>query len=63
MFLACDGLHPVWGEYFEFVVHFPEAALVRFHVEDGDFVGPSADPFIGQAVFPVDCLRSGEKNF
>lgn len=34
-------------------------ALLRFSVEDGDFVGPKSDPFIGQAVFPVDCLRNG----
>ncbi|PIO53801.1 hypothetical protein TELCIR_24850, partial [Teladorsagia circumcincta] len=34
-------------------------ALLRFHVEDGDFVGPKTDPFIGQAVFPLDCIRCG----
>lgn len=27
--------------------------------EDGDFVGPKTDPFIGQAVFPVDSIRPG----
>ena len=33
--------------------------LLRFFVEDGDFVGPKTDPFIGQAIFPIDCIRPG----
>lgn len=32
---------------------------MRFVVEDGDFVGAKTDPFIGQAVFPIDCIRPG----
>lgn len=30
-----------------------------FKVEDGDFVGPKTDPFIGQAIMPLDCIRPG----
>lgn len=60
--LAGDGLRPVWKEQFEFNVDYPEAALLRFQVEDGDFIGPSADPFIGQATFPLDCIRGGYRS-
>lgn len=54
--LASNGLNPIWNETFHFSIHCPEAALLRFNVEDGDFV---TDPFIGQAVYPLDCIRTG----
>lgn len=54
--IASNGLNPVWNETFHFSVHCPEVALIRFNVEDGDFV---TDPFIGQAIYPVDCIRTG----
>uniref|UniRef100_A0AC35U4T9 Phosphoinositide phospholipase C n=1 Tax=Rhabditophanes sp. KR3021 TaxID=114890 RepID=A0AC35U4T9_9BILA len=60
--ITSNGLNPLWEEQFEFNIHCPEMALLRFLVEDGDFVGPKADPFIGQAVFPVDCLRMGYRS-
>lgn len=54
--IASNGLNPIWNETFHFSIHCPESALLRFNVEDGDFV---TDPFIGQAVYPVDCIRTG----
>ncbi|KHN75652.1 1-phosphatidylinositol 4,5-bisphosphate phosphodiesterase gamma-1 [Toxocara canis] len=57
--IASNGLNPVWNESFCFNIHCPELALLRFYVEDGDFVGPKTDPFIGQAVYPLDCIRTG----
>uniref|UniRef100_A0A0N5A0J6 Phosphoinositide phospholipase C n=1 Tax=Parastrongyloides trichosuri TaxID=131310 RepID=A0A0N5A0J6_PARTI len=60
--ITSNGLNPIWNETFEFKIHCPELALLRFLVEDGDFVGPKADPFIGQAVFPVECLRVGYRS-
>jgi len=42
-----------------FELAYPELALLRFAVEEADFV--AADPFIGQATFPIDCLRTGER--
>uniref|UniRef100_A0A0N5C908 Phosphoinositide phospholipase C n=1 Tax=Strongyloides papillosus TaxID=174720 RepID=A0A0N5C908_STREA len=60
--ITSNGLNPIWNETFEFKIYCPELALLRFLVEDGDFVGPKADPFIGQAVFPVDCLRVGYRS-
>ena len=55
---ASDGLHPIWDQQFEFHIRCPELALLRFYVEDGDFV--KTDPFIGQAVFPVVGIRTGQ---
>ncbi|EYC28492.1 hypothetical protein Y032_0007g3253 [Ancylostoma ceylanicum] len=57
--IASNGLNPTWNQTAVFDVTCPEVALLRFHVEDGDFVGPKTDPFIGQAVFPLDCIRCG----
>ncbi|VDL70676.1 unnamed protein product [Nippostrongylus brasiliensis] len=52
--ITSNGLNPIWNQTFVFEVHCPELALLRFQVEDGDFVGPKTDPFIGQAVFPEE---------
>jgi phosphatidylinositol phospholipase C gamma-1 len=49
----------MWQEEFQFFVARPELALLRFVVEDDDFVGPKSDPFLGQATFSMDCLRPG----
>uniref|UniRef100_A0A7E4UWB1 Phosphoinositide phospholipase C n=1 Tax=Panagrellus redivivus TaxID=6233 RepID=A0A7E4UWB1_PANRE len=59
---SSNGLNPVWNEPFVFTILCPEMALIRFYVEDGDFVGNKSDPFIGQAVFPVDSLRGGYRS-
>jgi len=60
--ISSNGLNPIWEEEFEFRIICPEMSLIRFNVEDGDFVGAKSDPFIGQAVFPVDCLRPGYRS-
>lgn len=60
--ITSNGLNPFWNESFAFPVHCPEIALLRFVVEDGDFVGPKTDPFIGQAVFPIDSIRQGYRS-
>ncbi|MCP9261671.1 Phosphoinositide phospholipase C [Dirofilaria immitis] len=57
--IASNGLNPIWNEKFSFKVYCPEIALLRLYVEDGDFMGPKMDPFIGQAVYPLDCIRTG----
>ncbi|KAI6219263.1 Phosphoinositide phospholipase C [Aphelenchoides besseyi] len=59
---ASNGLNPHWNETFVFQIYRPELAILRFTVEDGDFVGPKTDPFIGQAGFPVDCIRPGYRS-
>lgn len=62
LILASNGLNPHWNETFVFNIYRPELAILRFSVEDGDFVGPKTDPFIGQAGFPVDCIRPGYRS-
>lgn len=55
-----NGLNPFWNETFEFEVHFPELAMIRFIVQDEDVFG---DPnFIGQASYPITCLREGYRS-
>ena len=52
-----NGLNPVWSENCVFDVLCPELALLRFAVMDEDIFG---DPnFLGQACYPVPCIRSG----
>ena len=52
-----DGFNPLFDESFEFSVHLPELALLRFAVLDDDFIG---DEFIGQYTVPFECLLTGE---
>uniref|UniRef100_A0A1I7Z0P4 Phosphoinositide phospholipase C n=1 Tax=Steinernema glaseri TaxID=37863 RepID=A0A1I7Z0P4_9BILA len=54
--ISSNGLNPIWNETVTFRIRCPEVAMIRFLVQDGDFV---SDPFIGQAVFPVDSIRGG----
>lgn len=52
-----NGFNPVWNEGCEFELMNPDLALLRFAAQDEDVFG---DPnFIGQAVFPVSCIRTG----
>ena len=52
-----NGLNPVWNETCEFDVINPDVALLRFVVQDEDMFG---DPnFLGQANFPIRCMRTG----
>lgn len=58
MCTADNGLNPVWSESCEFDVINPSVALLRFVVQDVDMFG---DPnFLGQATFPLRCVRSGQ---
>ena len=52
-----DAYSPLFDESFEFHVHLPELALLRFAVLDDDYIG---DEFIGQYTVPFDCLLTGE---
>jgi len=60
--ITSNGLNPVWFEHFQFTVTRPELSFLRFVVEDGDFLGPKIDPFLGQSTFPIDCLRPGYRS-
>ncbi|XP_018333855.1 1-phosphatidylinositol 4,5-bisphosphate phosphodiesterase gamma-1 [Agrilus planipennis] len=55
-----NGFNPTWNEICEFDVVNPDFALLRFLVQDEDVFG---DPnFIGQATYPVKCLRTGYRS-
>lgn len=60
--ITSNGLNPIWQEHFHFFIQHPEICLLRFYVEDGDFVGPKTDPFIGQCTLPLDCVRPGYRS-
>uniref|UniRef100_A0A1Y1KG69 1-phosphatidylinositol 4,5-bisphosphate phosphodiesterase gamma n=1 Tax=Photinus pyralis TaxID=7054 RepID=A0A1Y1KG69_PHOPY len=58
--ISDNGFNPVWNEICEFDVCNPDFALLRFLVQDEDVFG---DPnFIGQATYPVTCLRTGYRS-
>lgn len=58
--IADNGFNPRWNEICEFDVANPSFALLRFTVQDEDVFG---DPnFIGQATYPVTCLRTGYRS-
>jgi Ca2+-dependent lipid-binding protein len=52
-----NGFNPIWNETCEFDICNPDVALIRFVIQDEDMFG---DPnFLGQATYPVKCLRTG----
>ena len=55
-----QGFNPVFDETFEFHINLPDLALVRFVVQDDDFIG---DGFIGQYTIPLNCIQPGNLNF
>jgi hypothetical protein len=48
-----------FSETFKMHVAYPEMALLRFGVDDGDYGGRPDQSFIGQAVLPVESCRTG----
>lgn len=55
-----NGFNPVWNEECQFDVLNAELAMLRFVVQDEDMFG---DPnFLGQATFPVKCIRTGYRS-
>ncbi|CAG7728525.1 unnamed protein product [Allacma fusca] len=54
------GLSPVWNEKFSFTVLNPDLALIRFSAQDEDTLDDS--DLIGQATYPVRCLRPGYRS-
>ncbi|CAB1312147.1 unnamed protein product, partial [Coregonus sp. 'balchen'] len=52
--------NPRWDCTFNFTLHVPELALVRFMVEDHDFT--SRNDFLGQFTLPFTSLRTGYRH-
>lgn len=56
--VSFSGFNPRWDCTFNFTVHVPDLALVRFMVEDHDYT--SSNDFLGQYTLPFTSLRTGE---
>ncbi|XP_069024631.1 1-phosphatidylinositol 4,5-bisphosphate phosphodiesterase delta-3-A [Embiotoca jacksoni] len=55
-----NGFNPQWDCTFNFTVHVPDLALVRFMVEDYDYT--SRNDFLGQYTLPFTSLRTGYRH-
>ncbi|XP_022621739.1 1-phosphatidylinositol 4,5-bisphosphate phosphodiesterase delta-3-A-like [Seriola dumerili] len=55
-----NGFNPRWDCTFNFTVHIPDLALVRFMVEDYDYT--SSNDFLGQYTLPFTSLRTGYRH-
>uniref|UniRef100_A0A4W6EYL5 Phosphoinositide phospholipase C n=1 Tax=Lates calcarifer TaxID=8187 RepID=A0A4W6EYL5_LATCA len=55
-----NGFNPRWDCTFNFTVHVPDVALVRFMVEDHDYT--SSNDFLGQYTLPFTSLRTGYRH-
>uniref|UniRef100_A0A1A8BAZ2 Phosphoinositide phospholipase C n=1 Tax=Nothobranchius kadleci TaxID=1051664 RepID=A0A1A8BAZ2_NOTKA len=59
-YVGNNGFNPRWDCTFNFMVHAPDLALVRFVVEDHDFT--SSNDFLGQYTLPFSSLRTGYRH-
>ncbi|RVE60107.1 hypothetical protein OJAV_G00195100 [Oryzias javanicus] len=59
-YIENNGFNPRWNCTFNFTVHVPDLALVRFMVEDHDFT--SSNDFLGQYTLPFTSMRSGYRH-
>uniref|UniRef100_A0A3Q1JMR6 Phosphoinositide phospholipase C n=1 Tax=Anabas testudineus TaxID=64144 RepID=A0A3Q1JMR6_ANATE len=55
-----NGFNPRWDCTFNFTIHVPDLALVRFMVEDYDYT--SRNDFLGQCTLPFTSLRTGYRH-
>lgn len=55
-------MNPVWKDQHMLVdINNPDMSMIRFCVQDLDMFGDNN--CLGQAVFPVKCLKTGKGNF
>ncbi|XP_074549392.1 1-phosphatidylinositol 4,5-bisphosphate phosphodiesterase delta-1a isoform X1 [Halichoeres trimaculatus] len=59
-YIENNGFNPMWNERFQFDVHVPELAMVRFVVEDYD--STSQNDLIGQYCLPLTSVQSGYRH-
>uniref|UniRef100_A0A146NK19 Phosphoinositide phospholipase C n=1 Tax=Fundulus heteroclitus TaxID=8078 RepID=A0A146NK19_FUNHE len=55
-----NGFNPSWNESFQFPIHVPELALLRFVLEDHD--AASQNDFIGQYCLPLASIQNGYRH-
>ncbi|XP_037549969.1 1-phosphatidylinositol 4,5-bisphosphate phosphodiesterase delta-1a [Nematolebias whitei] len=59
-YIINNGFNPMWNEKFQFTIHVPELALVRFLVEDYD--AASQNDFVGQYCLPLTNIQMGYRH-
>ena len=55
-----NGFNPDWNDSFDFQIHNPDLAILRFVIYDVDIFGDAN--FIGQYTVPVRCIRHGYRS-
>ncbi|CAL1597030.1 unnamed protein product [Knipowitschia caucasica] len=55
-----NGFNPQWNETFQFDIHVPELAMVRFLVEDYD--STSQNDMVGQYCLPLSSVQNGYRH-
>ena len=55
-----NGFNPDWNDSFDFQIHNPDLAILRFVIYDVDIFGDAN--FIGQYSVPVRCIRHGYRS-
>uniref|UniRef100_A0AAQ5ZWT2 Phosphoinositide phospholipase C n=1 Tax=Amphiprion ocellaris TaxID=80972 RepID=A0AAQ5ZWT2_AMPOC len=55
-----NGFNPMWNENFQFDIHVPELAMLRFVVEDYDTTSPN--DLIGQYCLPLTSVQNGYRH-
>lgn len=50
----------MWNETCEFTIRNPHLAMLRFEAQDEDMFGEPN--FVGQATFPLNCIRLGYRS-
>ncbi|KAM4718516.1 1-phosphatidylinositol 4,5-bisphosphate phosphodiesterase delta-1a isoform 2-T2 [Anableps anableps] len=59
-YIQNNGFNPMWNEKFEFPIHVPELALLRFVLEDYD--STSQNDHIGQYCLPLTSVQNGYRH-
>ncbi|TKS87708.1 1-phosphatidylinositol 4,5-bisphosphate phosphodiesterase delta-1 [Collichthys lucidus] len=59
-YIENNGFNPMWNERFQFDIHVPELAMVRFVVEDYD--STSQNDLIGQYCLPLTSVQNGYRH-
>eukprot|EP00066_Takifugu_rubripes_P004591 XP_003968055.1 PREDICTED: 1-phosphatidylinositol 4,5-bisphosphate phosphodiesterase delta-1 isoform X1 [Takifugu rubripes] len=59
-YISNNGFNPMWNHRFQFDVHVPELAMVRFVVEDYD--STSQNDLIGQYCLPLTSIQNGYRH-
>ncbi|KAM4544418.1 1-phosphatidylinositol 4,5-bisphosphate phosphodiesterase delta-1a isoform 2-T2 [Fundulus diaphanus] len=59
-YILNNGFNPSWNERFQFPIHVPELALLRFVLDDYD--AASQNDYIGQYCLPLTSIQNGYRH-